>query len=263
MRLCVIVTILVILQVSGVYGLAAERNQETYLGGNTTDISAAANAISESLIDKDYLQYRDKVGKFSIIYPKGAVVTASGDEKRTETDFSTPTNVTILKVSTALENRTLDKIMSQVENKISHLPNVTVIDATNSTINASPVRQIKFTWTDKTGLLFRTKQLFTLYNDRLLVITVQLPDKLFAENYQIMDKMLQSFTFIPVSNKPQGWYLTQYGWIWYPDAADLARWNWDHYSGNNYFSSTDYWGTGMDWLDVSNARWDWYMNSDD
>lgn len=257
---CVMLLIILVLLSPSI---ADERVQDLYLGGNTTDVSAAANAISETSEDTDYLQFRDKVGKFTIIYPKGSVVAASGDENSTDTSFLTPSNVTLLKVNTAPTTQSVDTIINQVEKKITQIPDFHMIDNTNITIAQNPARQIEYTWTDKTGSLSRTKQVFTIYDDRLIVITAQFPDTLFQEFAPILEKMIESITLIPVSHKPQGWYFTQYGWIWYPDAADLARWNWDHYSGNNYFSSTDYWGTGMDWIDVSNARWDWYMNSGD
>lgn len=235
----------------------------TYLGGNTTDVTAASNAISESATDDEYLRFNETVAEFSILYPKEAVVAATGDENTTDTAFLTPSNMTILKVTTVQGNVSLDALISRVEEKISLLPNFTLVSKKDSTIDNIQAKEIEFTWTDKTGSLSRTIQIFALNEERVYVITAQFPDTVYEQKSRVIDTMIRSFMFIPDSHKPRGWNLGPYGWIWYPDAADLARWNWDLYSGNNYFSSTDYWGTGMDWLDVSNARWDWYMNSDE
>lgn len=242
--------------------LAEDISPVDYLGGNTSDISAASNAISPSSEDSDYLLYNETFAEFSLLYPKGSAVLVSGDANKTESSFLTPANITILKVTTVPSDVSLDAIVQMNSEKISQLPNFTLITNDNVTLGSTPAKKVEYTWTDKTGSLSRTTQIFSPHNGRIYVITVQFPDTEYELSSPVLEKMIQSFQFIPHPNKPRSWSYSPYGWIWYPDVADLARWNWDYYSGNNYFSSTDYWGTGMDWLDVSNARWDWYMNSD-
>jgi len=263
MRTSISVFIMVMILIFSTPSLAQSKNPDAYLGGTTTDISAAANAISESSTENEYLLFNETIAEFSLLYPKGALVAASGDMNMTDTAFLTPYNMTILKVTTIPKNLSLDELISREDEKISELPDFTMISTKNRTVDTIPVKEIEFKWRDKTGSLSRTTQIFASYEGRVYVITVQLPDTTYEQLSPVINKMIGSFRFIPVSHKPRSWYLGRYGWIWYPDAADLARYNWDLYSGNNYFSSTDYWGTGMDWLDVSNARWDWYMNSGD
>lgn len=254
------VATLLLLAMTG--ALAAETSPGNYLGGNTSYLTAAEQAISTSPAESDYLLYNESFAGYSLLYPNGAEVMVTGDPNKSRvTSFLTPSNVTILKVTTVPSNLSLDAVASLTVNKIGQLPNFTLVDVKDTTLGTVPAKRIEYTWTDRTGSLSRTIEVFAPSGGRIYAISVQFPDTLFSSLAPVTEKMISSFQFVPVTIS-KGWtWNPWFGWYWYPDAADLGRWNWDqYYLGDDYFSSTDYWGTGMDWLDVSNARWDWYMN---
>lgn len=236
------------------------------IGGTTTLEPASENAISVSEEEPDYLVYNETFVGYSILFPNEAQVVVAGDINTTrDTMFQTQSNVTIMKVTVVPTDLTLEEIINVTKNEIQNLPDFALVSSDETSLGGETAASLDYTWTDKTGSTSETSLIITVKNGRAYIIASQFPQADSALMAPVIDTMVSSFRFIPITVE-KGWYYDYWsGWYWWPDTADWGVWNWDNYmqgTNDDWFSSSDYWGSGMDWIDVSNARWDWYMNDE-
>jgi len=236
------------------------------IGGTTTLESGIADAISVSEEEPDYLVYNETFAGYSILFPNEAHVVVAGDINTTrDTMFQTQSNVTILKVTVVPTDLTQEEIVNLTMNKIENIPDFALVSSGETSLGGETAASLDYTWTDKTGSTSETSLIITVRDGRAYIIASQFPQVDFVSMAPVIDTMVSSFNFIPITVEKGYYYDPWYGWFWWPDTADWGVWNWDNYmqgTSDNWFSSSDYWGSGMDWIDVSNARWDWYMNDE-
>ncbi len=234
------------------------------IGGMISSHEVAPDAIAGSDSEPDFLMYNETFAGYSILFPNKAIVKVSGDVNTTkETAFQTQSNVTILKVTVVPTDLTRQEIVNATLEKVETLPDYNLITSGEMMLDEETGSVLDYTWTDKTGGTSETKLVIMTKEGRAFIIANQFPASDFTTMAPVTDEMIESFRFIPVTVEKGYYYDPWYGWFWWPDTADWGVWNWDNYmqgTNDNWFSSSDYWGSGMDWIDVSNARWDWYMN---